>query len=72
MELGYSKPWTTALEQLTDSDRLDIQPMLNYFDPWFEQAQIDIANLGEKVCFDEKCSLKENLYKKVTLFDRKK
>ncbi|KAG9486097.1 hypothetical protein GDO78_008918, partial [Eleutherodactylus coqui] len=33
LELGNSKPWTEALKSITGGTKIDVQPLLNYFEP---------------------------------------
>ncbi|XP_036295422.1 angiotensin-converting enzyme 2 [Pipistrellus kuhlii] len=35
LELGKSKPWTLALEQIAGTKEMDAKPLLNYFEPLF-------------------------------------
>ena len=36
LEAGQSKPWQETLKEMTGTDRLDAQPMLDYFAPLYE------------------------------------
>ena len=51
MTLGSSLPWPEALEQITGSPDMSVQPLIDYFQPlldWLEQE-----NQGQPVGWDE-------------------
>jgi hypothetical protein len=49
LQLGRSKPWPEALEQLTGSRDMDVNPLLNYFAPLYEWLQEENAKMGNYI-----------------------
>jgi peptidyl-dipeptidase A len=47
LQLGASRPWPDALEQLTGSRRMDAGAILEYFQPL--QVWLDRQNAGQPV-----------------------
>ena len=44
LEAGQSRPWQETLKEMTGTDRLDAQPMLDYFAPLYKWLQEQNAN----------------------------
>ena len=53
LELGSSRPWPDALEQLTGQRHIDAAPLVEYFQPilnWLRKQ-----NGGYEVTWDDEC-----------------
>lgn len=66
LELGRSKSWTWALEEISGDTRMDSQPLLNYFSKLYEwlkeENQKNNRQPGWKAALDPcKCSRPENV-----------
>ncbi|CAG7837457.1 unnamed protein product [Allacma fusca] len=55
MKLGFSKPWPEALEAITGSREMSIEPLLNYFTPLIQFFDEELAAAGESDCFGRDC-----------------
>ncbi len=46
LEVGQSQPWQQTLKQMTGTDHLDAQPMLDYFAPLYQWLKEQNRNAG--------------------------
>ncbi|XP_061081845.1 angiotensin-converting enzyme 2 [Conger conger] len=52
LELGRSKPWTEALEQISGATRMDSRPLLEYFRTLFDWLQEENKRNNNKIGWD--------------------
>ncbi|KAL8561905.1 hypothetical protein ACOMHN_046695 [Nucella lapillus] len=53
LQLGSSKPWPQALEQITGSRQMDVGPLLDYFQPLYDWLKEQ--NAGHPIGWEEEC-----------------
>ena len=57
LRLGSSKPWPEALKQMTGTSHMDVEPLVEYFQPLLDW--LEIQNAGHPTGWTEECPQQE-------------